>query len=212
MDAGSRSTRRTRRQLARRDLAARRIARARCGSAPLIAASIASHGDTVDHFDRTNGLSGNFVVAITEDREGNIWVATSHGLDRFSDTPVVSFSSTEGLCSDRGRVGAGDARWQRLDWRRWRAQPAARRHGLVPASGPRPAGLAGDLAVRGSCWPSVGRPRRRPLDLRTRALPPGHRPDGRPIGLVTSDRRGRRRTALDRRERTTADPDADRGP
>jgi ligand-binding sensor domain-containing protein len=56
-------------------------------------------GDAVAHFDRRDGLSGDFVVEVTEDREGSIWVATSQGVDRFSDTPVVSFSSGEGLCS-----------------------------------------------------------------------------------------------------------------
>ena len=58
------------------------------------------YGDTVARFDRRNGLSGDFVVAVTEDREGSIWVATPQGIDRFSDTAVVSFSSTEGLCSE----------------------------------------------------------------------------------------------------------------
>ena len=53
----------------------------------------------VDHVDRTSGLSSNHVQNIFEDREGNIWVATSQGIDRFSDTPVVSFSDNEGLCS-----------------------------------------------------------------------------------------------------------------
>lgn len=47
----------------------------------------------------TNGLSSDLIYSFTEDREGNLWVATSQGLDRFSDTPVVSFSVSEGLCS-----------------------------------------------------------------------------------------------------------------
>src|SRR5262249_53922342 len=56
-------------------------------------------GDTVEHFDRTHGLSGNFVVDAIEDREGNLWVITTNGLDRFSDTAVVSFGAAEGLCT-----------------------------------------------------------------------------------------------------------------
>ena len=56
-------------------------------------------GNVVDHFDRTNGLSGNNVSDLTEDREGNIWVVTGEGVDRFADTPVISFSVAEGLCS-----------------------------------------------------------------------------------------------------------------
>ncbi|HKE82438.1 MAG TPA: two-component regulator propeller domain-containing protein, partial [Vicinamibacterales bacterium] len=54
---------------------------------------------SVDHVDSMSGLSGDFVNGLTEDREGNVWVSTNQGVDRFSDTPVVSFSSREGLCS-----------------------------------------------------------------------------------------------------------------
>ncbi len=53
----------------------------------------------VDHFDRTNGLSGDWVRDIAEDREGDLWVATTQGVDRFADTPVASVSVAEGLCS-----------------------------------------------------------------------------------------------------------------
>ncbi len=59
----------------------------------------ANNGVVVDHFDRTNGLSGDWVRDITEDREGDLWVATSEGVDRFADTPVASVSVAEGLCS-----------------------------------------------------------------------------------------------------------------
>ncbi|MGE3277757.1 MAG: two-component regulator propeller domain-containing protein [Vicinamibacterales bacterium] len=56
------------------------------------------HG-AVEHLDSTSGLSGNYVYAFTEDREGSVWVATTEGLDRFSDTRAVSFSTAEGLCT-----------------------------------------------------------------------------------------------------------------
>lgn len=56
-------------------------------------------GERVDHFDRTNGLSSDNVSDLTEDREGNIWVVTAGGVDRFADTPVTSLSMSEGLCS-----------------------------------------------------------------------------------------------------------------
>lgn len=55
-------------------------------------------GNVVDHFDRTNGLSDDTVAGVMEDREGNIWVATAKGVDRFADAPVISVSSAEGLC------------------------------------------------------------------------------------------------------------------
>jgi len=56
-------------------------------------------GDVVDHFDHTNGLSSDRVYNLFEDREGNFWVATAQGVDRFADTPVTTVSVTEGLCS-----------------------------------------------------------------------------------------------------------------
>ena len=38
--------------------------------------------------------------ALFEDREGNIWVATSEGLDRFRELPVVTVSGEQGLSTD----------------------------------------------------------------------------------------------------------------
>jgi signal transduction histidine kinase/ligand-binding sensor domain-containing protein len=55
--------------------------------------------DTVDHYDSTKGLSSDYVIGLSEDREGTLWVTTGQGIDRFSDTAVVAFSMTEGLCS-----------------------------------------------------------------------------------------------------------------
>ena len=42
------------------------------------------HQGKTDVFGRSDGLSGDFVERIFEDREGNIWVPTIEGLDRFS--------------------------------------------------------------------------------------------------------------------------------
>ena len=55
--------------------------------------------DDVDHFDSTRGLSSDFIQRISSDREGNLWVTTDEGVDRFNDTAVVSFSANEGLCA-----------------------------------------------------------------------------------------------------------------
>ena len=57
------------------------------------------YGERVDHFNRKNGLSGDSVSDLTEDREGNVWVVTADGVDRLADTPVTSVSVAEGLCS-----------------------------------------------------------------------------------------------------------------
>ena len=45
--------------------------------------SIAQFGPEAEQFTAKDGLSGTIVVAILEDREGNIWCATTKGLDRF---------------------------------------------------------------------------------------------------------------------------------
>jgi len=56
--------------------------------------------DKVEHFGSANGLSSDFVYKLFEDREGNIWVATSKGIDNFRDMRVVSFSTPEGLSAE----------------------------------------------------------------------------------------------------------------
>jgi len=58
------------------------------------------HGETVDHFGRTDGLSSDSVLAIYEDREGIIWASTTNGLDSFKDRNIATFSQSEGLFAD----------------------------------------------------------------------------------------------------------------
>ena len=55
------------------------------------------HGRTVDHFGAADGLSSNFVNTFYEDHEGDLWVATSRGIDCFRDLRVTSFTGREGL-------------------------------------------------------------------------------------------------------------------
>jgi PAS domain S-box-containing protein len=57
-------------------------------------------GSRVDHFGSADGLSSNTVYSFFQDSEGNIWVATSQGVDCFRDIPVISFSMREGLTAD----------------------------------------------------------------------------------------------------------------
>src|SRR5262245_54846724 len=75
-------------------------------------------GERVDHFHSEHGLSSNVVNSFFEDREGNIWVATSRGLDCFAESRVVAFSTTNELAaatvqavlaSDDGTVWIGGA-------------------------------------------------------------------------------------------------------
>jgi signal transduction histidine kinase/ligand-binding sensor domain-containing protein len=58
------------------------------------------HGNAVEHYDHTNGLSGDSVYALFEDREGIVWAGTTSGVDSFRDPPVVTFSQVEGLGRD----------------------------------------------------------------------------------------------------------------
>ncbi len=63
-----------------------------------------------DTFAKSDGLSGNIICSLFEDREGNIWVSSSAGLDRFRELPVRSYSTKEGLPSDaiRSVIGGKD--------------------------------------------------------------------------------------------------------
>ena len=58
------------------------------------------HGDRVDRFRGEDGLSSNTVNGFFEDREGNLWLTTSKGLDCFRDNRVLTFSTSEGLGAD----------------------------------------------------------------------------------------------------------------
>jgi signal transduction histidine kinase/ligand-binding sensor domain-containing protein len=58
------------------------------------------HQGRADTFLPTDGLSGNAVTALFEDREGSIWVCTGGGLDRFRDFAVGTFTVKQGLTND----------------------------------------------------------------------------------------------------------------
>jgi hypothetical protein len=48
-------------------------------------------------FGQSSGLSGTLINVVFEDREGNIWMATSSGLDRFRELVVATASTGQGL-------------------------------------------------------------------------------------------------------------------
>ena len=74
------------------------------------------HGRT-DVFTKSDGLSGNIICSLFEDREGNIWVATTGGLDRFRELPVTTISVKQGLSSDDTQFRDRSHGWEHLGWR-----------------------------------------------------------------------------------------------
>ena len=70
------------------------------GSEPVERGLIHVHHGRTDVFTRSDGLSGDVVLSLFEDREGNVWVATTGGLDRFRELPVATISVKQGLSSD----------------------------------------------------------------------------------------------------------------
>ena len=57
------------------------------------------HDGRTDPFTPADGLSGGAVSSLLEDFEGNIWVATVDGLDRFRDFAIPTISVQQGLSS-----------------------------------------------------------------------------------------------------------------
>ncbi len=50
-----------------------------------------------ERFTRNDGLSSDDIDFVFEDREGNVWVGTVSGLDRFRDVKVATLTAREGL-------------------------------------------------------------------------------------------------------------------
>jgi signal transduction histidine kinase/ligand-binding sensor domain-containing protein len=62
------------------------------------------HSGRADWFTRADGLSGDHVKRLFEDREGNIWVATLEGMDRFHALPATTYSRPQGVIGRMGSV------------------------------------------------------------------------------------------------------------
>ena len=56
--------------------------------------------DRAEHFGSAQGLSSDSTAQIYQDHEGNIWVATSKGIDEFHDLNVATYSTAEGISTD----------------------------------------------------------------------------------------------------------------
>ena len=78
------------------------------------------YGGVADHCGVRDGLSGNGVGSLFEDREGNIWVETDGGLDMFRDTALISYTTRQGVSDSRFPFGDGVTQRGGLDRYGWR--------------------------------------------------------------------------------------------
>ena len=69
--------------------------------------SVAQYGPEAEQFTVKNGLSGDYVHCLLEDREGNIWSGTLRGLDRFRPS-VFTPVSVDYPDAPRGVMGFKD--------------------------------------------------------------------------------------------------------
>jgi ligand-binding sensor domain-containing protein len=57
-------------------------------------------GEVVTQFQKSDGLADDFVTALAEGHEGNLWIGTRNGLSQLSDVKIPTFGKTEGLTGD----------------------------------------------------------------------------------------------------------------
>jgi signal transduction histidine kinase/ligand-binding sensor domain-containing protein len=67
------------------------------------------HDGLMDVYTQADGLSGDSIRNLFEDREGTIWVATNAGLDRFRDAAGTALTARQGLSNPRVQALAAAA-------------------------------------------------------------------------------------------------------
>jgi ligand-binding sensor domain-containing protein len=77
------------------------------------------HQGRKDVFAPSDGLTGDDVLTLFEDREGIVWAATLNGLDRFRDFAVATLTVHQGLSSAPRGVRSGRQRGGRLVRHQW---------------------------------------------------------------------------------------------
>jgi ligand-binding sensor domain-containing protein len=66
------------------------------------------HQGRTDLFTTSDGLSGNIICSLFEDHEGDVWVGTTRGIDRFRELPVSTTSIRRGLSDTNSLTAATD--------------------------------------------------------------------------------------------------------
>jgi len=54
-------------------------------------------GTSFDDYEVRDGLSGEHTLALFKDREGDVWLGTTRGVDRFRENKVTPYSAAQGL-------------------------------------------------------------------------------------------------------------------
>ena len=138
----------------------------------------------VDHFASADGLSSDTVESLFEDKEGNLWLTTSGGVDCFRNISVVSFTVHEGLSADA--VGSILAARDGTVWIGNHGQLGFVRGNVVSSIGAEH-GLRGDRVTSlfedhaGRLWVGVDNGL---YVYEHGRFTPVHRPDGESVGTV----------------------------
>ena len=142
------------------------------------------HAGNVDHFGGAAGLSSDSAESFLEDKEGNLWLVTTGGVDCFRSVPIVSFSVHEGLGA--GEVGSILAARDGTVWIGNNEQLDFVRGNVVSSIGPKQ-GLRGNRVTSlfedhaGRLWVGMDNGL---LIYEHGRFTPVHRPDGGPVGIV----------------------------
>jgi ligand-binding sensor domain-containing protein/signal transduction histidine kinase len=76
---------------------------------------IAQFSTDAEIFAEKDGLSGNYIYTVFEDKEGNIWIGTANGLDRFRASPLIPIRFPSGYqdfglaAGDNGEIWTGSS-------------------------------------------------------------------------------------------------------